>query len=260
MTRRIFAPALVGLFAASLYFILNQFALNNGMIAVDEFYGEQFYSVIATLYAIITALLLVKGIDSFNALGASINDESMKIRSINAYFNYFKPEEQADGGESIRQMQLCFQTYTRNVLEQASANHSHKNDQVIDACLRHCANISVADENDRFALQEIMRGLDELRTLRSHRINCASQKIPEYLINMLALMTAAIMLPFYFLYEPGVGFNYYIIFMLGTFGSFIFFLLTDINKPYDGLWKIDFTPYEAAQQEVQASHTEWSMA
>lgn len=252
MFRRLIAPAVVGVLAATLYFVANRADLNVGLVSVDEFYGEQFYAVIATLYAIITALLLVKGIDTFNALGAAVSEEAMKIRSINAYLGYFYSSGQDVGLAQIAEIRRLLLGYTRHVQARHSADAAPENEAVIDECVRHCSRLTVADANDQIALGEAMRGLDALRGLRARRVHCAKEKIPGYLISMLALMTAAIMLPFYLLHDDGYGFNYYILFTLGTFGSFIYFLLNDINKPYSGMWRIDFTPYDEAEKELAA--------
>lgn len=252
MLKRVFGPAIVGGIAAGAYFFINMRGLNAELVTVDEYYGEQFYAVIATLYAIITALLLVKGIETFNALSAAVNDEAMKIRSLNAYMTYFYSSGKEVGLEHVEAIRTELLGYVSRVRGRGQADANPENEKVIDRCIRYSAHIDVGDENDRIALAEVMRGLDEFRQLRARRINCAKQKIPPYLIRMLALMTLAIMAPFYLHHEPGIGFNTYILFTLGTFGSFIYFLLNDINTPYDGLWTVEFDAYEVAEAELQA--------
>ena len=246
---RLVKPAIIGLLAGILYWIASEIGVNAQPMTIDEFYGEQFYAVIATLYAIITALLLVKGIESFNSLSSAINREGMQLRSINAYFFYF--DDSGPAAPHIQAIRVNLATYAQNLVIQRSAEKVQKNKNVIDDCVREFAKVRPDDENDRVAIGEVMRGLDELRRLRAERINCSSQKIPVYLIQMLALMTVAIIIPFYFKNPDGADFNYYIIFTLATFGSFVYFLLNDINKPYDGLWKIDLSPYEEARDELR---------
>ena len=248
--RRLLAPLVIGSAAVSLYVYVSVSGLNTAMVGLNEFYAEQFFSVMATLYAIITALILVKGIESFDALSSAISHEAMKIRSINAYFSYYSDDAQAPGG-SIHRIRLLLLEYIDNVQEQNTASQSSKNDTIIDECIYSCSNISTHDENDRIALQEIMKGLDEFRTLRADRINCARNKVPGYLIWMLVLMTVSIIVPFYIESQTSLHFNHYIIFTLSTFASFIYFLLQDINKPYDGMWTIDLSPFEEAAREIR---------
>ena len=179
MIKRLFAPAIVGALAAAAYYFLNFYGLNKDLLAVDEFYGEQFYAVIATLYAIITALLLVKGIETFNALSSAVNDEAMKLRSLNAYMTYFYSSGKPVGLEHVEAIRAELLGYVGR--GRASADAAPENEQVIDRCIRHSAHIQVGDENDRIALAEVMRGLDEFRHLRARRISCAKEKIPPYL-------------------------------------------------------------------------------
>ena len=250
IVRRLLAPLIIGSASVVAYLYINLTDLNSSTIGMNEFYGEQFFSVMATLYAIITALILVKGIESFDALSSAISHEAMKIRSINAYCSYYSQEAQKSGG-SIHGIRKLLIEYADNVLMQRSAVKSTKNDDIIDSCIYHCSQIDIADDNDRIALQEIMKGLDEFRTLRANRINCARNKIPHYLIWMLVLMTVSIITPFFLEQQKAVHFNHYIIFTLSTFASFIYFLLQDINRPYDGLWTIDLSPFSDAKEEVR---------
>ena len=251
--RRFFAPLLIGAGAALLYFFANVSKLNQTIFGVNEFYGEQFFSVFATLYAIITALVLVKGMEAFDHLNLSISQEAAKIRSINCYFLYYNISSHAKNADRIQSIRTILNTYVQRILEKANAGRSHENDGLIAQCVLACSEIECEDENDRIALGEIMRGLDELRMIRSDRISASNQKIPPYLIYMLAVMTIALTLPFYLHHDLGLNFNYYIVFMIGTFGSFIFFLLTDINRPYSGGWTVDFTPYAETSVELSSA-------
>jgi len=248
--RRFVAPVFWGLIAATLYWVCNAYKLNDLGIEVSEYYGEQFFAVLATLYAIITALVLVKGLESFTALEAAIHKEAMKIRSLNAYLMYFTSAAQPAGDSHVIEIRRQLIAYATNVLDQRSASQSSKNDRVIDSCVRETAGLVVADENDRAALTEIMHGFDALRTLRANRVNVSQERIPDYMIVMLAFMTITIIIPFYLHQVEGLSFNYYAVFVLATFGSFIFFLLNDINRPYEGLWTINFEPFVVAREEI----------
>ncbi|MEO0728845.1 MAG: DUF4239 domain-containing protein [Pseudomonadota bacterium] len=259
MFRRYFTPVAMGLLAAALYWFLNITNLNQLPIEMSEYYGEQFFAVLATLYAIITALVLVKGLESFTSLDNAVHTEAMKLRSINAYLFYFRND---DGGadDAINRIKTLLIAYASNVLAQRTADRVAANDGIIDDCVRATASIPVRDENDRVAITEIMRGFDALRTLRANRVNISQERIPPYMIVMLASMSVTIILPFYLHNVPGLSFNIYAIFVLATFGSFIFFLLGDINRPYEGLWTINLSPFDAARVEIAASYTDAAMA
>jgi len=250
LARRLIGPVFIGLIGVAVYWALNFYQLNNTDMEFSEFFGEQFFSVLATLYAIVTALMLVKGLDTFDSLDHAIRDEAMKIRSINTYFYYFQNDAVERNNNLINTIRNHLVQYVANILAQTTADRVEENDRVITVCIEKCNEIEVHDENDRIALSEIIRGIDDLRSLRSRRLNLASAKIPDYLIGMLAIMTVSVVLPFFLHHHNGLSFNYYIIFFLSLFGSFIYFLLTDLNKPYAGLWRIDFTPYVEAKDEV----------
>jgi hypothetical protein len=250
LIRRLIGPVFIGLIGVAIYWALNFYQLNDTDMEFSEFFGEQFFSVLATLYAIVTALMLVKGLDTFDSLDHAIRDEAMKIRSINTYFYYFQNDAVERNNHLINTIRSDLIQYVANILAQTTAERVEENDRVITVCIEKCNEIEVHDENDRIALSEIIRGIDDLRALRSRRLNLASAKIPDYLIGMLAIMTVSVVLPFFLHHQTGLSFNYYIIFFLSLFGSFIYFLLTDLNKPYAGVWRIEFTPYVEAKDEI----------
>jgi hypothetical protein len=250
LVRRLTGPLLLGLLAAIVYGALNFYEINQTTIDFNEFFGEQFFAVLATLYAIVTALMLVKGLETFDSLDRAIRNEAMKIRSINTYFYYFQNDLHEPNNNTIMLLRNALAQYVDNILSKSTATRAIKNDSIITDCINLCNNIKINDENDRIALIELIRAIDDLRILRGNRLSLASAKIPDYLISMLAVMTAVLVFPFFLHHHEGFSFNYYIIFSLSLFGSFIYFLLTDLNRPYSGVWRIDFSPYVEAKHEL----------
>lgn len=219
----------------------------------DEFYGEQYYAVLSTLFAIITALILVKGIEFFDRLNSLISEEANQIRSIVEFLAYFEDERSCGDNPNVRSIKEILREYCA-----MSLANPYEPDGVDPgvALLRRGSDeigrLVCREENDRVALAEIMRGLNTLFATRAKRLSCGKAKVPVYMLITLAFMSVSIIAPF-FLEDPATfTHNYAIIFVLATFCSFILLLLMDINSPFDGFWAVDLDAFRRLQDSIEA--------
>lgn len=216
----------------------------------DEFYGEQYYAVLSTLFAIITALILVKGIELFDQLNQAVNEEANQIRSIVGFLSYFEDDASRARCDNLDTIRTLLRDYCRNVVAQPTISGSAENTSLLKRTAQEIARLDPADENDKVALQEIMRGLNMLFTTRAKRISASQAKVPLYMLVILAFMSLAIIFPFFLVSPEPFSHNYTIIFVLATFCCFILMLLVDINSPFDGFWHVDLEPYKQLEASI----------
>jgi hypothetical protein len=258
---RCILPLLIGGICVEAYILLqhSDFSLQiTKYFVFDDKYNEIFYSGVATLYAIITALALVKGIEDFDSMKRNITDEAYKVRAIFAmthYFDVIRDGETRDAILGIRQKLL---RYAENAAAMRDQRLRNENLRILRDCQSDIARLKPRDENDRHSLQIIVAAHGELGTLRSKRINAVGEKIPRYLIAALWLMAVSLILPFMgeplFIKapEPAIGLvanpgrfgQYYIIFLMGALNSFLLLMLSDISDPFDGFWKVTLDPFD----------------
>ncbi|MCI4665125.1 MAG: hypothetical protein MRY74_10445 [Neomegalonema sp.] len=244
--RRLFGPVFIGLLCCVAYYFANQFELNQSLLVINEFYIEQFLTTLSTLYAIVTALVLIKGLETVNGLTAALLREATKVRSIASLSAAFHD----DGSRAaMRHVRGELAMYVDNIRTRRDADRAERNDGAIDGCRRIIAGAHVYETELKVAL---LRELEALRLLRAERGSQAASRVPGYLVWMLLVMKVAILAPFFLEHSTGPHFNYYAIFALSTFGSFIFLMVRDINRPYSGLWRVDFTPMDEAAAELEA--------
>ncbi len=216
----------------------------------DEFYGEQYYAVISTLFAIITALILVKGIELFDQLNQAVNEEANQIRSIIGFLVYFEDETSRDGSSHIQTLRTLLRDYCQHVSAPPPISGSAANGAILKQTAEEIAKLEPADENDRVALQEVMRGLNALFITRSKRISASQAKVPVYMLVILTFMSLAIIFPFFLVSPEPFSHTYTIIFVLAAFCCFILMLLLDINSPFDGFWHVDLEPYHQLEEAI----------
>lgn len=257
---RCILPLLIGGISVEAYTVINELSVAPDIIKFldfDQKYTESFYSGIATLYAIITALALVKGIEDFDSMKQNIFDEAYKVGTISELTHYFD----IDGDQGMREAVLGIRQkllrYARNVAAMRDQAIKSENLELLRACRSDIAKLRSEDENDQISLQIIVAAHGELGTLRSKRINAVGEKIPRYLIAALWVTALGLILPFMAepllvpATPPQIGLvdnelrfgQYYIIFLMGSLNSFLLLMLSDISDPFDGFWKVNLEPF-----------------
>jgi hypothetical protein len=259
---RCILPILLGAISVEGYMLIQQSEyapLFSRYVSFGETYNEIFYSGLATLYAIITALALVKGIEGFDGMKRTIANEAYKVRAIFELTYYLDgaPDPQTRNGLAGLRSNLF--RYAANVASLRDQQLTNENLQILRSAQANIARLNPRDANDDHALHLILSSHGELGVLRSKRINAVGEKIPRYLIAALWLMALSLILPF--MAEPLVTpesmelgqsepdnplrfSQYYIIFLLGALNSFLLLMLSDISDPFDGFWKVTLAPFE----------------
>ncbi len=258
---RCILPLLIGGICVETYILIQssdfapQFAK---YLIFNDKYNEIFYSGVATLYAIITALALVKGIEDFDAMKTIISDEAYKVRAISEMTYYFDIAQGSENHDTIVGLRQSLLRYSRNVAAMRDQHLRNENLQILRDCQALIAKLKPLDENDHHSLQNIMTAHGELGTLRSKRISAVGEKIPPYLIAALWLMALSLILPFMaeplfveapkpvigMMANPGRFAQFYIIFLMGALNSFLLLMLSDISDPFDGFWKVNLRPFD----------------
>jgi hypothetical protein len=269
MLCRCILPLIIGGICVEIYTLIHEHALAPDLIkyfVFGEHHTENFYAAAATLYAIITALALVKGIEDFDTMRRVITDEAYKVRAVAEMTHYFDPSQRPDTLEAIRSLKFKLMTYARNVAAMRDQDIQNPNLGLLRDCQRDIAKLVPEDDNDRYALRIIMEAHGELGTLRSKRIGAIGEKMPPYLMWALWLMAVGLILPFMsepFVKEaiaPATGMvpndarfgQFSIIFLLAAVNSFLLLMLADISDPFDGFWMVNLGPFKELSEALEA--------
>ncbi len=214
-------------------------------IPVNGNTAEQFFAVMATLYAVTTALVLVKAIESFDHLFKAITTETDKIRAISDFLIYMQGTPQ--NVDTIGKLRQLFRDYLGATFRdpRKTVDDSARR---LSMSVKLIARLECEDENDRIALGEVMKSMNELSAIRAERIALTNYRVPGYLVVMLAVMSLSMIMTFFVDPAEKISHNYTIIFLLTVFSSFIILLLLDIADPFDGFWEVDISPYDTTRR------------
>lgn len=219
-------PLMLGAGASGLYYKLYQFETLplyfadfplRAALALAKFnedYAEPFYTAISTLYAIIVALALVKGLESIDEVRRGIIGEVSHLRSIWHYLTYFEISEKErdkttghltgkiipgvyDSTIAARlRLRSNFIGYCHNAAQSLTEAGRFDNEELLNDCRRQIREMECYDNDDAIAYQEIMRGFDQLTILRNQRRRSDQRQLPRYLTMALWIMSAVLILPF----------------------------------------------------------------
>jgi ABC-type multidrug transport system fused ATPase/permease subunit len=215
-----------------------------------------FYALVATLYAICVAFLLIKEMQDFAELKTSFKTEAFILKSINIYLYYFsenltdlKQDWQIKRKNIIYSIKYNIKDYITILLdnELCSKNNKKNIDKLENKlweCIYQVGNIDTVDENDKIALQKLMEKLEDIFHIRATRSNWIDTGVSPYLMFFLIILSIAIVIPFYTFASINPLINYLSLGVLIFFLSFLLITLMDIGSPFSGYWQIPTKPYQ----------------
>lgn len=255
---RILLPLLIGRLCVAAYFVLHQNAALQPWLAhfaFDESLKEQFYDALATLYAIITALALVKGLEDFDGLRKVYAEEANRVYMLLDSIRYFENNGSTRTAFAIAEIRTLLLKYATNITERRDLDTRGANARILNRCQELVRDFECRDRDDEAALPEVMRELKELKVCRATRLGSIGNSLPAYLIAALWIMSAVLILPFMAQAPVDGVVSYKLIYMIavmGTLYSFLLIMLSDINSPYDGFWMVDMGVFETLRDEIRA--------
>ena len=251
---RCLLPILIGAICVEGYILANEWQPAKDYLKYLRFhqnYNETFYSALSTLYAIITALALVKGIEDLDATKKLVAEEAFRLRTIDEMSRYFDTSAGSALRQPVEALHRLIMTYAANVAALRDTSPRGENLLILRRCQEAIASLTPQDTNDAHSLSAMMTAHGELGTLRSKRISAIGDTVPSYLIVALWVMAAGMVLPFMSgplddngnLSDMRFG-QYYILFLMGALNSFLLLMLSDISTPFDGFWQVDLSAFE----------------
>jgi hypothetical protein len=258
---RCFLPILIGAICVEAYVLLNEWPETKDTLKYFRFHDdfrESFYGAISTLYAIVTAMALVKGIEDFDAAKRIVAEEVYRLRSIGEMARYFDASKVAATLGILSVLRRHLIVYGANVAEHRDETIEAENLTILRRCQECIAALQPEDTNDAHSLNVMMQAHGDLGTLRARRISAIGEKMPSYLIVALWVMALGLVLPFMSgpLDEQGnlgdlrYG-QYYIIFLMAALNSFLLLMLSDISNPFDGFWQIDLAAFRDLAETME---------
>ena len=275
LTARIVLPMAYACFAVALF----SFGFSN--LAISDFYNirnfgindeikftfqaeDNFFNAITVLFSIMSAFLLWKGLTDFDRLKEVLNEEAETIWAIVFLTTYLREDtDDRENRQNIDATDKICEYFDEYVCKATGVSEKSKraesiialksSDRLVDQCVAETKKIIVKkdDENDRIALEEIMKNLSHLVSVRSKRRVCMDTSMPPYILFSILIMSISLLLPFLGNGSSILSMSHVYVFMLSFIHMFIFMTLLDLSSPFDGHFSIQLGAFTDAGERIK---------
>ncbi|MBO6917577.1 MAG: DUF4239 domain-containing protein [Rhizobiaceae bacterium] len=202
-------------------------------------------SIFSTLHAITFAFCLWKAMQDFDDHKNTLHDEANQILSISSLLRFFDNVQLADTQKNLAKIRTDLSIYVSNMINNAQTDIQNENSKILGDCIDYVEYLEVKHDNDRIALEGIVKGFSKLIMIRSHRISCLSNNMSPFLFLIIAIMSAAIIAMFFVRNPTGFNSNEFIIPLISFVYTFLLVMLIDLDRPFDGYWKVSVEAFES---------------
>lgn len=206
--------------------------------------ANAFFSVGATLYAVCVAFVLWKAMSDWDNLKSLLREEANEIKSILGFLEYFDNIDDAETVESVKAMRNLFGRYVDRVTDFGRPDVDDVNARALRSCVAHVERIATPGENDRIALEQVMQGIANLSKIRARRISALETRLSPYMFLMLAALSLSILVFFFVFDSQEFNASHFIVPSLSFLFVFILVMLRDLDKPFEGYWRIKMETFE----------------
>jgi len=234
------------------YFTRSNF---NEILLADEASIGWFWGVFGTLYALITAFVLVGVWEQFNGFSNEIAKEAKTITSIWNYTDYL------DDTVISKKMEEALVAYLKTVSGSEAkkmaraARIVHPSKELV-GIMEVIDKIKFDDPRDESAFKEIIRVYEELSTVRNERIESSVTRLPPLLKGFFVLISSVFVLGYLVHGFVNPVLYYSTLIAVSTIVFFANMIIFDMDNPVDGIWNVSFEAFKNSLSYIKSrKHT-----
>ncbi|WP_101067338.1 bestrophin-like domain [Roseovarius salinarum] len=210
-----------------------------------------FKDSVTVLYAVCAAFLLWKGLSDFDELKHILYEEAGTIRSIADFTEYFMSGGAPEANYlAVHRLRSLLLEYVENILKDGRVVTAARNEEILEEGIAVVSDLKIGDKNDEFALEEVMKALTRVATLRSKRAVCIEKRMSPFILVIMFLMSTTMVLSFFGNATGELSIDYVYVFLLPTFYTSIFMTLLDLSSPFDGYWAIKLEAVDSVRKKL----------
>ncbi len=243
--------SLVIIFGMFLGYLVNHTPFKSTMDEFQEIRNSDVIGSIGTIYALITAFILVNAWNHYNETSKIYSQETEALMHLWNFIDFL------DEADISRAMQIALTTYINTTLDD-EFNRLAKRKLVylpsveFTRILRILDTISIG--NDQEAVNAIMStiigGFKDLSHARSQRIEFSLTKIPEIIKFFYILASFIFWLGYLLQGFESMALYYFILFITTLIVVVAHTIIFDLDKPLTGLLKISLRNYEICKSYI----------
>lgn len=208
-----------------------------------------FTGAIATLYTLIVAFIIVEVWGQFNSISKYISEEAKAITSIWNYTDYLNDSSLS---KKMKEGLLSYINVASNS-EKKDASQGirsvHPSKELV-GILKIIDKVTFDDNRDSAIFPNLITSFENLSSLRSERIDASTNRLPGFL--KILFQSLSVIVVVFFMFQP---FNDLFIALFGNLTlailvSISYFLVEDMDNPFEGHWNVDYSPLQEAKDYI----------
>ena len=227
---------------------------------------EVFYDVLGIIYAIVVGFILAELLGRFSDLKTLISKELNNLECIRDLLIYV--DENRDAKENILAALRAYATSIsdvewaslrriaiKNGAQKARSEESDTNERLY-ALMRAVETIRCIDESDRLVLGQIIAKIADVTVFRTQRYESSSSSLSPILKYLVVFLSFVLIVGIILAYVPSIIVHLFMIVAMTTAVFLLYAVITDLNNPYAGIWRIDPTPFSELAKTLTLAHYE----
>ena len=210
------------------------------------------FGTFGTIYALITAFVLVEVWGQYNALDSALGSEAKVLTSLWNYTDYLNDDKVS------RAMQPALLKYidqiTTKELSQMGANQIivHPSPE-LTAIMEVIDGITFDDPRDASAFKSIIQSFENLSTARMSRISQGTTRMPALLKIFFEMVTFSFLGIYLLQVYTNTPLYLVTVAVLSTVVLFVRAIILDLDNPFDGIWNISAETYQNARDYIRGT-------
>lgn len=258
---RIFVPIGISILTISIYKYTSQFISVEYTVYQNTAPFSAFIQIVSTLYAVSIAFLLLKGVQDHDELESLIGKKCSNVRSISDYLYYFEEDvvyyKEKKSIIDIRKYLKNYLVAFIVLIESEFSEIEKKNLSIQQKILREkISKLDCKDENDKVALQEIVKSSNLLSDHTDKIVSNINSKMSTILLVFIVIISIICVVSFFDGSYCSFNAASVLIFSMTFLFSFIFIMIIDMNNPYKGKWCLDYSSVRGVMEYVTKSEAE----
>jgi len=247
----IFAIKVLGavLIVTFLSLILRLIIGSNLLVSENSGFGW-FVGILGTFYTFIAAFIIVTVWGQFNGMSSMVSREAKLLSSLWNYTDYLN-DEQVSG-----KMKTALLEYIDKIVRSEKYDLSrgkrivHPSVELI-GILESIDKVKFDDDRDASAFSSLIQSYEELSSTRSERIESGLARVPFLLKLLHGILALLLLVSIGLIGYVNIGIFLFAIISSALFVSMAFFLADDLDNPFEGIWNIDFSPFEHIREYIE---------
>jgi len=197
--------------------------------------------IIGTLYSVLYAFATYVVWGQFTSTEDDTVKESGALKDLLLFSTHLK--------EAVREPVVrAVKIYARSVVETewralANGETSEKTDRLFYDVIASVANIKPEDDSERAVHERLLDIVNQASARRDERLALSVKRMPRTLMVFVSLTACTILFLLLFYPFRNVGLGILSIAVAATILFFAHFVLTDLDNPFEGTWKMSADPF-----------------